>query len=269
MDTPFMGTFTIGQTLDRGFRLYRQTIGRIFIMMAASSLLGLGNVKYMLAPDPLHPFAVFNALYFLSIFGGVFVWIVSIRYVFEKSIGNNPSVGEMLKLARPSDILLIFTAIIWYIAIIIASILLLIPGIYLVNICMIGMILIVVEKNYFFDGIGRTFKLTRGRWWKTFVINLVTFLIVMTPTSIGMILFMGPYFKNFTNTVSSSSAVVPPNITLFTIIGYAVYVLILALTYPILTAVNVVHYNSLRSEKEHKDLDSQLDALDKAPAAGA
>jgi len=83
-----------------------------------------------------------------------------------------------------------------------------------------------------------------------------------------MMIFMGPYFRSIIGGQAATGGSVPP-VTIMTIIGYIIYVFILALTYPILTAVNVVHYNSLRSEKEHKDLDNQLDALDKASPAGA
>ena len=45
------------------------------------------------------------------------------------------------------------------------------------------------------------------------------------------------------------------------LVGALVYTVIVALVTPLYSAVGIIHYNSLRSEKEHTDLENQLDAL--------
>ena len=41
MDNQFQGVFTIGQTLDRGFRLYKKTLKNLLILWIVPSLLSL------------------------------------------------------------------------------------------------------------------------------------------------------------------------------------------------------------------------------------
>jgi hypothetical protein len=44
--------------------------------------------------------------------------------------------------------------------------------------------------------------------------------------------------------------------------GAIIYIAAVSLVWPLMMTVNIVHYNSLRSEKENVDIDSQLDELD-------
>jgi hypothetical protein len=257
-----MGKFTIGQTLDRGIRLYKQTIGKVLLLISAPCVLSLTNTRAILNPDPAHPFSAFNGMYFIALIAGGWAWVVATRYVHKKSLGEDPAFGDIIKFARPADFLLVFSAIIWYAALFLGTIVLIVPGIYLLNICMIGMIIIIVERKYFFNSIGRTYKLTKGRWWKTFVINLVSCLIVGVPVLIGMALFMGPTLRQSLKSPQAVAAGnLAPEISMMTILGFIAYMVIIALIYPLLITINVVHYNSLMSEKEHTDLNSQLDTL--------
>lgn len=270
MDNLYMGQFSISQTLDRGIRLYKQTIGKILLLIGLPFLLGLTNIKAFLAPDPAHPFAAFNGMYIISVITSFWAWIVAIRYVYKKSMGEDPSFGEIIRLARPADLLFILSFFIWYIVLVLGTIALIIPGIYLFNIFMVGMVITIVEKKYFFNGIGRTFKLTKGRWWKTFVINLVSFLIIGTPLFIGASLSMGSLIKQ--TSVSSAMVItgnVRPEISLIAIICAIAYMVIIAIVYPLVISINVVHYNSLRSEKEHADLNRQLDTLQTGSSVSA
>lgn len=270
MDNLYMGQFSIGQTLDRGIRLYKQTIGKFLLLIGLPFLLGLTNIKAFLAPDPAHPFAVFNGLYIISMITSCWAWIVAIRYVYKKSMGEDPSFTEIIRFASPVDLLFIFTFFIWYIALFLGTIALVIPGIYLINIFMVGMVVIIVEKKYFFNGIGRTFKLTKGRWWKTFVINLVSFLIIGTPLFIGTSLSMGSLLKQTSVSQEMVTAGnVLPEISLIAIVCAIAYMAIIAIIYPLVVSINVVHYNSLRSEKEHTDLSRQLDTLQTGSPVGA
>jgi hypothetical protein len=262
MENLFVGTFTIGQTIDRGVRLYKKTIGKILFLILVPCILGLANMKNFMVHNPANPFAAFNALYFLSILIGMWAWIVVVRYLYKTSIGENLEFGAIIKLAKPADLLYIITAIIWYLAMFVSIIALIIPGIYLINIAMVGMIVVTVEQKYFFNGLKRTFSITKGRWWKTFVINLVTYFIVLAPMALGAFFLMGSVFKAAMEAPEAIATTgMMPDLTSANIVGIILYILVIALIYPLFATINIVHYNSLRSEKENVDLDSQLDSL--------
>ncbi len=262
MENLFVGKFTIGQTLDRGIRLYKKIIGKILILILAPCILGIANMKNFMVHNPENPFAAFNALYFLSMITGFWAWIVVVRYIYRTSLGEDLEFKEIIKLAKPGDFLLIITAIIWYLAMFLSMIALFIPFFYFINIAMVGMVVVIVERKYFLGGILRTFSITKGRWWKTFVINLVTYFIVLAPMTIGIFLLMGSTFKSAMEAPEAFATTgMMPDMTIFNIIGVILYTLAIALIYPLFATINIVHYNSLRSEKENIDLDSQLDSL--------
>ncbi|MBN1760333.1 MAG: hypothetical protein JW863_18540 [Chitinispirillaceae bacterium] len=259
MDNPFVGKLTIGQTLDRGIRLYKKTFKTVFLLLVLPFALGVFNMKYILVPDPQHPFAFFTPLYFLSMLLGMWSWIVIIRYIYKVSMEETLEFGAIIRLATWSDLFLIITGIIWYIMLILGMVALVVPFFYILNICMVGMVIVIVEKKYFFNGIGRTFSLTKGKWWKTFVINIVTLLILSVPAGIGMYFFFVPIMKSSMNTASGAA---PGGVmTPAAVIGMIVYMVIIALVYPLFVTINVVHYNSLKSEKENIDISQQLDHL--------
>jgi hypothetical protein len=260
MDNPFVGKFTIGQTLDRGIRLYKKCFKTVFLLLALPFALGMFNMKHVLMPDPSNPYAAFNLLYFLSMAAGFWSWIVIVRYVHSVSIGEKPDFAAIIRLARWSDLLFIITAIIWYVALAISLVALVIPFIYFLNISVVGVIIVIVERNYFLGGIGRTFSLTRGRWWKTLVINIVTLLIIIIPLGISMALFMGPLMKSSMESLTTTGTPVT-TMPLSSIIGMVIYMIVAALITPLFTTINVVHYNSLKSDKENVDLSQQLDTL--------
>lgn len=265
-ESKFVGTFTIGQTIDRGILLYKQTIGKTLILLLAPCLLGITNMKSMFHVDPAHPFAVFGPLYFLAIIIGFWSWIIIIRYLYRTSLGEKLEFGAIIRLAKGADFLLIVSGIIWYLLMIVSTLLLLVPVIYVSNLCMVGMIVVIVERKYFFNGIGRTFSLTKGRWWKTFMINAVTFAIVLGPTLAGAFFLFGSTFRAMAeNPQAFSTTGMMPDLSMATIIGFVLYMLVIVLIYPLLGTISIVHYNSLRSEKENVDLDRQLDSLG-APA---
>ncbi|MFW6245701.1 MAG: hypothetical protein ACOC36_07415, partial [Fibrobacterota bacterium] len=50
------------------------------------------------------------------------------------------------------------------------------------------------------------------------------------------------------------------------LIGVLIYMLILTLVFPIFTSITLVHYNSLRCEKENFDIEKSIETIGKARA---
>lgn len=269
MESQFVGTFSIGQTLDRGIRLYRIALKRVILLLFAPALFGVFYMSKVIRfqPNPANPFAMFGPSYFFSVIIGVWAWIVITRYLYRISQGEQLELGTALKLATPLDFLYILTYIIFAIIMVLSIIPLGIPFLYLLNISYIAGIIIIVEKEYLFGWLPRVFKLTKGRWWKTFVINIITFLIVFVPVygamalwGIGMGLSMAKSIEAPMDTSTGSMMMSSP----MAVAGAILYFGVIIFVTPIFMTINIVHYNSLRSEKENVDIHKELDDLNAA-----
>ncbi len=268
MDSPFVGVFSIGQTLDRGIRLYKTALAKVIVFLVVPSLFGLYLMPRAMNPNPQNPLALFGPAYFISLFLGLYVWIVTTRYIYHLSLGEEMSVGDILKLAGPKDLLFILTYITATIVMILSMLALVIPFVYLLNLVSIIMIVAVVERTYFFGWLPRAFKLTRGRWWKTFVINVVTFIIFFIPLIVAMSIW-GSAAAGSTVAAMESMAeggTMTSHLNPLAYVGAAIYVVTVSLLTPLLITINIVHYNSLRSEKENVDIEKQLDGLQAQPS---
>ena len=176
------------------------------------------------------------------------------------------ALSAALKLATPMDFLYILTYIIFFIIMVLSIVPVGIPFLYLINISYIAWVIILVEKEYFFGWLPRAFKLTKGRWWKTFVINLVTVMIVFIPMygamtlwAVGMGLSMAKSIEAPMDTSAGSMMNSPAAIA-----GAILYFAVIVFVTPILMTINIVHYNSLRAEKENVDIHKELDVLNAA-----
>jgi hypothetical protein len=271
METQFIGIFTIGQTLDRGFRLYKAAIKKIFLLLLLPCLVGVFQMTKMMTSGPggaaIDP--AYLLLNLLNMLIWLWVWIIATRYLHEISKGENLSFGKMLRLAGPKDLLYIITYFIFFLILVI-SLFAVIPFIYLINISYIAAVVCIIERKYFLDWVGHTFTLTKGRWWKTFVINLIVSVITFVPIIIVMFIWtgaMGAAAYSQIESLADPSASRPfSGMSPLFIFGAVLYMLAISLVMPIFMSVNVVHYNSLRAEKENIDIDKQLDDMDAAEA---
>jgi nitrate reductase NapE component len=162
----------------------------------------------------------------------------------------------------------IVTGIIWIFALLLSCGLLIIPGIYLANMAyLLAAPICIVERHYFFSGIGRMIRLAQNRWWKTFVINLVTFLIMVVPiiAAYGFLMWTMIQGSSVFDGTANTETMTKGGFSVLSLVALTVYAAVCALVYPLYSSVGIVHYNSLRSEKESTDIAAQLDSLTPAP----
>lgn len=260
MDNAYAGVFSIGQTIDRGIRLYKQAFSHAVLLLLLPSIFGSATMFKGMVPNPSNPLGMFGPLYFISLFLGLWVSVIMIRYMYQLSMGENFTIGQVIRLAGPKDLLYILTYIIAIIMMLAFIIPLAIPFIYFVNIFYLAAIIAVVERQYFTGWIGRAFKLTRKRWWKTFVINVITFAMCFVPMII-VFAIVGAASAAGT-AVSGQAAHSAAGLSKpFLIIASILYVLSVSLLTPLFFSINIVHYNSLRAEKESADLEKALDQV--------
>jgi hypothetical protein len=274
MSTPFMGVFTIGQTIDRGIKLYKLSIGKLFILLIIPNFLLMSpqlmgsSLNSLVSTQSGNATGMLGSLGILWLVSGIlYAWayIVMFRYLYRLTTDQPiASFGQLIRLAKLKDAKYIITGIIWMVTIMVAFMLLLIPGIYLANLMyLLAAPICIVEGHYFFSGIGRMIRLGKGRWWKTFVINLVTFIIMIVPIGASYAFFMWAIVHGMTafDGAATTEAMTKGGFSLIGLVALLVYAAICALINPLYSAVGIIHFNSLRSEKESSDLAAQLDSL--------
>ena len=264
MPGDFMGVFTIGQTLDRGFRLYRKTLKTLLLLFLPPGLiLTLSLTGMVIGAEMEYPIltGISGISNLFSLVFIAYIGIISIRYLHQVSEGHSPLLGDILRFSGPKDLLYLLTLLLWMAVAMLTMLALLVPYIWFANLSYLGIVIAIVEKRYGFSSIKRTIELTRKRWWKTFAINLILGLMVAVPMYGVMILASGvlPIFAADVNEQSMANVVAA--IVGLMLVSAIVFIVITPLYYTTL----VVHYNSLRSEKESADLDKQLDELAVSP----
>lgn len=260
MSGEFVGVFSIGQTLDRGLRLYRRCFGTAFFLMLLSSAVEILSPGKIFDPQEAESSPVFGFSFFVSLLIGYWVTVVFTRYVFMLTEGKRLRFSEVLRLATPKDLLYLAAIVLWILSLMLSFILFAIPFLYLVNLFSLGITVMVLEKQYGIRGITRTLELAKKRWWKTFVINAVSLILVFGP--IFALAILG---ASLASSAAGAQQMVGENPNALPgIVGIAsglLFIVVSSLLAPILTTINVVHYNSLRSEKESADLLKQIDEI--------
>ncbi len=222
---------------------------------------------------------VFNSQQFLNLFGpillglvgGFFLLPISIgavyRAVTDVALGRPATIGSVLRetLARYLPLLglvglgiLIFIG--WIIAEIIGFVLLVLPGlavfcaaIYLAVRWTLTVAAMMAEDIGPIRGLGRSWNLVSGSWWRTFGILLIVG-ILHTIISYGLFILFGVIAALF-STGDFQAAVVQVGGTLLT-----------ALVSPITTIAITLLYFDLRVRKEGLDLDQLAQQTSPGPA---
>jgi hypothetical protein len=259
MDNSYVGVFSIGQTIDRGIRLYKQAFSRAVLLLILPSVFGLSTMFKAIDPNPSNHLGMFGPAYFISLFLGLWAAVVMIRYMYQLSIGEKLTMGQILRLASPKDLLYIFTYLIAILMMLAFIIPLAIPFIYFINLFYLSAVIAVVERQYFTGWIGRAFRLTKKRWWKTFVINVITCVMCFAPIFIVFVM-VGLSAAGSAMSGQSGNAAAGLSKSVSFIVAL-LYVLSVSLLTPLFFSINIVHYNSLRAEKESADLEKALDSV--------
>ena len=91
----------------------------------------------------------------------------------ERLQGRTPSVGEKLAAGFRATPVLVGVGVLAYFALVLASLLLVVPGLFLAVCWSLVAPVVAVEQRGVFAGFGRSFELTRGHRWTIFLILLI------------------------------------------------------------------------------------------------
>ncbi len=116
--------------------------------------------------------AILTGLAFLVAFTACF------KGVADAWLGGEPEVGRSLRFGARRLLPVLGTWILWSILIVLAFVALIVPGVYLSVALCLTLPVLLFEGGGPFHAFGRSRSLVKGRWWPTFGLLLVGYLLV-------------------------------------------------------------------------------------------
>lgn len=257
---------SIGGVLDTSFQLYKASVGAVWPICV---LLVLGSsppsiymlTQGVLTPDPNDPFAALAVFtkpgYLLSTLLSMVLtmWTLGAVYLKEQAIavGEPLGIGQALGTSLGRTAVLFVMVILYILAIVIGSILLIVPGVILTVSLMLAWNLALFELKGPIGALAGSHRLVWGNWWRTTTIITVGFVIVMVlyfaiAALVGVVMaLVGPGLEDpgFMGTIAGL------------IIGLVANLLML----PYMVALMLAVYWDLKLRKEGSDLAARVGEL--------
>jgi hypothetical protein len=124
------------------------------------------------------------------------------------------------------------------------------------------------ERKGFLDSIGRSFKLVQGKWWSTFGLIVVLYLIMMVISYIPMMpWYIMTVISTLHNTSSDTLQTPTPMGEMTTIIFFVLYYMIQMVLATLPNIGIAFQYFNLVELKEAKGLINKIDTLGETPAS--
>jgi hypothetical protein len=254
--TPQLRPLSVGEMLDAGIRLFRHRFGTLVVcvLVPVVPLTILGTIITASTDDTAYDVnapanesseAVAGFLVGIGIqsLGAALAVAACFKAISAAYLGERAGAGESLGLLGRRLIPLVIAWVVVVVISIAGFVLLILPGIWLsVKLCM-TFSAIAFERAGPFAGIGRSWRLTRGNWWRVFGTLLVVFLIAFV-VNFALTAVLGIVAAGADNLSELAFALLATLITLLTYV----------LTYPLWASVLTVIYYDLRVRNEGFDL---------------
>jgi uncharacterized membrane protein YeaQ/YmgE (transglycosylase-associated protein family) len=269
--SPQLRPLSVGEVLDASFKIVRQSFGVLAgcVLVVALPLNILDTLITASTVD--HAFNVDSTAgsnldtgtvwagvivrFALSVVLSALAAAACFRAVSGLYLGERPTIGESLSFAASRLMPVIALAFLYFLGLIPAFLLLIIPGIWLSIAWTVSFPALLSEGLSPTAALGRSFQLVRGRWWPTFgAVLLMNILVGIISAVIAGIL---------TATLVASTASEPTAAVINTIAN----TLSAVVTLPISAAVLTVLYFDLRVRKEGYDLQLLARGVGKDPSA--
>jgi len=181
----------IGGVLDNAFRLYRHAFVPVLplalVIAVLTTVLGILGAVYAPQPTADDPLAGLRVFTIPSVLGGYLVAMLIMLVIYGALFaridavarGEQMSVGEAFGAGVNSSARLLGVGILLTIMLVVGTLLLVIPGIYLWGVFQLAVIPPVLERAGVLESFGISQRLVKGNWWRVFLIVFVAFCILM------------------------------------------------------------------------------------------
>jgi hypothetical protein len=264
---------SIGGVLDDTFQLYKASFSRCWQPMLILALIGvaIGFYRFSNVPpvapgaslrDLLLQFQVvprgYQAVNLLVMIVDLVLYSVLLLNIVAVSHGDTPSLGASFSQALRRAPALIVATIIFCIAVVVGLILLLVPGIYLLNRLQLYMVPLVSESQGPVQSLGTSWNLVGGHWWRTGTLLFVMFAI-MYVLNLALVALAGAVVA----VAGGGASTLVQGAGAFVFGSIIVSAIVSIFTTPLLVAVFVAVYQDLVLRKGGADLEARLGALPK------
>jgi hypothetical protein len=258
--TPQLRPLSVGEVLDASFKVVRQSFGTLAVcvlvvavplhlidtLILASTADNAFNLDSgTVAGDGVSEGTTLAGGLLRAILNIVLLTIASaacFRAVSSVYLGEQPTVQGSLGFGASRVLPVIVLSIVYGVALIVPFLLLVLPGVWLAVAWSVSYPALLSEGVGPIAALGRSFKLTRGRWWSTFAALLVMYLIVLVISGILGVLFGATLIASLENEALAA--------VIYTITN----VVSSLITLPLFAAVLSIIYFDLRVRKEGFDL---------------
>lgn len=259
---------TIGGVLDTTFQLYKASVIAVLPMSLILAVGGALPSIYMMwsggAANPADAAGMITAMstpgympkfiltYLLTML--VTLWGMAAMYLKMNSIGSGAALtlGESLQATLGRAPLLLLMSILYFIAIVIGTILLIVPGVILAVSLVLAMPLMVLEHKGPVGSLTGSHALVWGNWWRTLAIGSVVFVIFFVIyMAVAMVVGVAmPLLLAGADAIAAA-------MILTVVVGALVNLLVM----PFFTAALLATYWDLKLRKEGGDLAARVGAL--------
>jgi hypothetical protein len=257
---------SIGEVLDTSFRLYRASIGKVWglgllIVLASAPapvyMFVKGGTLTPTGADPMAAMAVFKDTgYWMAYLIGFVLTQCAMGALYLKQnaigIGEALTTGQALQQALSRVVTLVIMTLLFFVAITLGLVLLVIPGFILMVSLMPTYSVALLEHRGPVASLRESHSLVWGHWWRTSAILTVGFIIVIVLyVAIGFVMGLVVPFM-----------VSPGNSALFGLISTVlVFVGVYILVMPFSIAMLLAIYWDLKLRKHGGDLAARVGAL--------
>jgi hypothetical protein len=260
----------VGGVLDTAFQLYKSSLGAVWPICLLLSVVAsppsvylmmkgvTGGISPAASSQMLSAMAdpVYWLIYLVSIAG--MMWVFGALYLKQQAIATDEelSVGTALQSAVGRIVPLFVMALLAFIAIMIGSLLLIIPGVILSVSLMLATNFVVFEGKGPIDALTGSHKLVWGNWWRSAAILTVGFiLVIVIYLAVGLVI----------GVVSPFIGLGLDDVVMYSLVsGMLIGVLMNVLVMPFFTALLIALYWDLKLRKEGGDLAARVGALNAA-----
>jgi hypothetical protein len=252
---------TIGGVLDDALSLYRHSFAGIWpVSLAAAVIVSLPGLSLAMKLGRARTGGQ-QAVLELMQSSGYWITYLALALIYMVLYGalicalddfverGRTSVGEAL--ATTINLLprLLGASIVLWIVIMVASILFIIPGIYVSGIFMLTLVALVVERARVTESFGISRRLIKGYWWRSMTIVTIAFIIIMVFGIVGGLvngLLSGVLSLGFSESLLDQA-----------LVGAVLDIFLL----PLLPCFLLTMYFDLKLRHEGGDLAARIDAL--------
>jgi hypothetical protein len=237
MTTYQIRAMSLGEILDGAFAVYRRHFGTLFgIAVVCYGIPALLDIMVELRGGVLYAWGTWTLARVLNAIGGLIAAGATVKVVSDAFLGQEPVMGDAMYFAAGRMWRILVAGIAKYLLILLASILLIVPGIIVAcGYAVVVQAVVLEDLAAPTDALGRSWSLTRDFKGKAFFLGVVLFALLMIPTLM----------------VGSFAALVPVAAVFLTSLAMVVQLLV----YPVFGCAFTLFYYDLRVRKEGFDLE--------------